>query len=151
MKYRIGIIGSGSMGKWHTYGYDMINEHYSDVQVEKAVICSRGITESRASELGWNEYESDWKKVISRSDIDIIDISAYDNLHYPIAKAALENGKRIICEKPLADNAIQASELVKLAGEKGIPCTVCTNYRYIHAIRCIKHLVDSGEDRKSVV
>ncbi|MHC1694103.1 MAG: Gfo/Idh/MocA family protein [Eubacteriales bacterium] len=62
-----------------------------------------------------------------------------------MAKAALENGKRIICEKPLADNTAQASELVKLAKAKDIPCTVCTNYRYIHAVRCIKNLVDSGE------
>jgi len=145
MKYSIAIIGSGSMGKHHSTSYDQLNEFYSDIQIEKKVICSRNITAERADELGWAEYEKDWQKVVVRPDIDVIDISAYDNLHYPIAKAALENNKRVICEKPLADNSEQARELVKLSQDKNISCTVCTNYRYMHAIRCIKHLIDSGE------
>ncbi len=145
MRYKVGIIGSGTMGKWHTYGYDRINEFYSDVKVEKAVICARGITAARAEELGWIEYEADWQRVVERPDIDVIDISAYDNLHYPIAKAALENGKRIICEKPLSNNAAQATELVKLARDTNIASAVCTNHRYMHAIRCIKHLLDNDE------
>ena len=142
---KIGIIGSGSMGKWHTYGYDKIIELYDDIQIEKTVMCSRNLTEQRVSELGWKEKETDWHKVVTRPDIDIIDISAYDCLHYPIAKEALLNGKQVICEKPLADDGKQALELAELAREKKIRATVCTNYRYVHAIRCMKHLIDSGE------
>ncbi|MDR0286499.1 MAG: Gfo/Idh/MocA family oxidoreductase [Clostridiales bacterium] len=145
MKYSIAIIGSGSMGGKHTYGYDRINEFYSDMQIEKKVVCSRNITSERSKELGWSEYEKDWEKVVARSDIDVIDISTYDNLHYPIAKAALNNNKRVICEKPLANNQEQARELVKLAWGKSINCTVCMNYRYMHAVRCMKQLIESGE------
>ncbi len=55
------------------------------------------------------------------------------------------NGKQVICEKPLANDGKQALELAELAREKKIRATVCTNYRYVHAIRCMKHLIDSGE------
>lgn len=145
MNYRIGIIGSGSISKLHTYGYDKLNDLYDSITVEKAVICSRGISSERASELGWNETETDWRKVVSRPDIDVIDISAYDYLHYPIAKAAIENRKQVICEKPLSDTYGQALELAEMAKDKNIRAAVCTNYRYIHAVRCIKQLVESGE------
>jgi predicted dehydrogenase len=147
MQYSIGIIGSGSMGKWHTYGYDRINEYYNDIEVKKTVMCSRNIEwlTNRAVELGWKECETDWRNIVSRPDIDIIDISAYDFLHFPIAKAALENGKHVICEKPLADNSAQAEELINLANNKGLKCTVCTNYRYLPAIQSIKKMIDVGE------
>ena len=144
MKYRIGMIGSGSISQSHTYGYDRLNSLYDGIDIEKVVICSRNISAERADKLGWRETETDWRKALSRPDLDIIDISAYDYLHYPIAKAALECGKQVICEKPLADTYEQAMELAKLAHDKGIPATVCANYRYIHAVRCIKHLVRSG-------
>ncbi|MFI3237611.1 MAG: Gfo/Idh/MocA family oxidoreductase [Lachnospiraceae bacterium] len=144
MKYRIGIIGSGSISKSHTYGFDQFNELYPEYEVEKAVMCSRNVTIERAMELGWNEIETDWRKVVTRPDIDVIDIVTYDHLHYDIAKMALENGKRVICEKPLADTSEQALELSKLSSEKNIPAAVCMNYRYIHAVRCIKHLVENG-------
>ena len=145
MKYRVGIIGSGSICNAHTYGYNKLNMLCNDADIEKTVICSPHITQKRADDLGWKEIETDWQNVVSRPDVDVVDISAYDYLHYAIAKAALENGKRVICEKPLADKYEDAAELVSLAKRKDINATVCTNYRYIHAIRCIKHLIDSGE------
>ena len=145
MKFSIAIIGSGSMGKWHTYGYDKINECYDDIQIEKKIICSRNIGRERASELGWAEIEENWFNVVTRPEIDVIDISAPDSLHYTIAKAALENGKMVICEKPLTEDSVQARDIAKLAKEKNIRSAVCTNYRYIHAIRCLKHLVDNGD------
>ena len=144
MKYRIGMIGSGSISRSHTYGFDRLNTYYDDVQVEKAVICSPHITEEKAKDMGWNEIAYDWKTVVTRDDIDVIDICAYDYLHYDIAKAAMENGKMVICEKPLADTYEQAVELAEIAESKNIRATVCTNYRYIHALRCIAHLVKSG-------
>lgn len=145
MNFSVGIIGSGSMGKAHTYAYDKLNEFYDGVRIVKRVICSPHITAEKAADLGWEEYETDWEKVVARPDIDVVDVSPYDYLHYKIAKAALLNGKRVICEKPLADNAGQARELVELAQKKNIGCVVCTNYRYMHAVRCIKHLVYGGE------
>ena len=145
MKYRIGMIGSGSIAGAHSYAFDMLNAGDYGVQVEKAVMCSRHISPERGTELGWSEVERDWQKVVERDDIDVIDICAYDYLHYPIAKAAIENGKMVICEKPLADTYEQAAELAELADKCGVRATVCTNYRYMHAIRCIKHLIDSGK------
>lgn len=145
MKYSVGIIGSGSIATRHTHGYNKINEYYEDIHVDKRVICSRNIGINRANELGFKEIEKDWQNVINRKDIDVIDISAYDYLHYPIAKSALLNGKHVICEKPFADNLPQAKELVKLAKDKSLKCAVCTNYRYLPAIQSIKKLIDDGD------
>jgi len=145
MRNSIAIIGSGLISQWHTYGYNKISEYYKDVKVAKKLICSRNITRERADELGWEETESDWAAVVKRSDIDIIDISASDHLHFPIAKAAIENGKKIICEKPLTNFADEAREITEMADSKNIKGAVCTNNRYVHAVRCIKHLIDSDE------
>ncbi len=145
MTYRIGIIGSGSITASHSYAFDRLNEFYDDVKVEKAVMCSPHVTEGRAEELGWNEICHDWREVVARNDIDVIDVCAWDYIHYEVSKAAIENGKMLICEKPLADTCDEARELARLAEEKSIPATVCTNYRYIHSLRCIRHLVENGE------
>jgi predicted dehydrogenase len=147
MKYSIGIIGSGSMGNSHTYGYDRINEYYNDIEVEKTVMCSRNIEwlTKRAAEFGWKEYDTDWQNIVIRPDINVIDISTYNNLHYPIAKAALENGKHVICEKPIADNSEQAEDLIALAKSKGLKFAVCTNYRYLPAVQSIKKMIEDGE------
>ncbi len=147
MKSSIAIIGSGTMGKWHTYGYDRINEFYHDVRIEKAVMCSRDIgrLQKRAAELGWKQCATDWRDVISRPDIDAVDISAPDAWHYPMAKAALEYGKHVLCEKPLADTPEQAAELVALAKAKGLRCAVTTNFRYLPAMQSIRKLLQGGE------
>ena len=145
MTYRVGIIGSGSITSSHSYAFGRLNKYYDDVKVEKVVMCSPHVTAERAHELGWSEICHDWREVVARDDIDVIDICAWDYLHYEISKTALENGKMLICEKPLADTYEQAKELVRLAEEKKVSATVCTNYRYIHGLRCIKHLVESGE------
>ena len=145
MKYRIGIIGSGSISGAHSYAFDRINESGGDIQVEKVVMCSRNVSSERCRELGWSEAEHEWEKVVARDDIDVIDICAYDSVHYPAAKAALECGKMVICEKPIADTYEQAAELAALAETKNINATVCTNYRYMHDIRCMKHMIDSGK------
>lgn len=115
--------------------------------VDKTVMCSRNIEwlTKRAAEFCWKEYDTDWQNIVSRPDIDIIDMSTYNSLHYAIAKTAFENGKHVICEKPLADNSEQAEELISLAKSKGLKCAVCTNYRYLPAIQSIKKMIEDGE------
>lgn len=145
MTYRIGIIGSGSITSSHSYAFDRLNELYGDVKVEKVVMCSPHVTEDRAKELGWSEICHDWREVVSREDVDVIDVCAWDHLHYDVSIAAIKNGKMLICEKPLASTYEQATHLAVLAEKNNVPATVCTNYRYIHSLRCMKHLIDSGE------
>lgn len=147
MTLAIGIIGSGTMGKWHTYGYNRIQEFYRDVQIRKAIICSRNLPrlQKRAEELGWQECCADWMDVVSRADIDVVDISVPDAWHYTMAKAALEHGKHVICEKPLATQPEQALELMALARAKGLRCAVATNYRYLPAMQSLRRLIQEGE------
>lgn len=142
----LAIIGSGYMGNRHTYGYDRYNQYRAEgsPQIKKAIMCSRNVTAQRAAELGWEETEQDWQAVVKRPDIDAVDISCWDGLHYTVAKAALEQGKHIICEKPLADNALQAQELAALAQQKGLQAAVCMNYRYLPALQYIKKLLEES-------
>lgn len=147
-KHSVGVIGSGAMGKWHTYGYNRLNEFYADeISIDKAVICSRNIdTLNKKNEsFGYRETVTDWREVVSRSDIDVIDISVPDSLHYPIAKAALENGKHIICEKPMAFDISQGQELCALAKKHNLRGVVVTNYRYFPAFKCIRSLLNNGK------
>ena len=73
-----------------------------------------------AERWGWQEIETDWKKLVERDDIDIIDISSPQNTHYEIAMAAIENGKHIFCEKPQAMNYKQSKEMYEAAQKAGI-------------------------------
>ena len=147
MKYSAAILGSGSMGFKHTYGYDRINEYYKDIQIEKKIMCSRNVEwlKKRIKELGWNEGAYEWKEVVNRPDIDVIDISAQDIYHYEMAKEAIKSGKLIICEKPIASNAEQTKELANLLKEKNTRGTVCFIYRYMPAVQSIKRLIESGK------
>lgn len=147
MNISVAMIGSGSMGRWHTYAYDRLNEFYGkEFQIHKKVICSPhldGLIEKN-SKLLWQECVTDWRDVVCRPDIDMIDISTPDYLHYDIAKAAIENGKHVICEKPLVFSAEEAEELCKLTAHKGVSTATMFNYRYFPASTLMRKLLDDG-------
>jgi predicted dehydrogenase len=147
MNLSVGIIGSGSMGKWHTYGYDRINEFYrNEFTLTKKVICSRNLEklEKANEQLKWQECATDWKEVVNRPDIDIIDICTPDYLHFEIAKAAILNKKHVICEKPLAFTDQEALELCELAASNGVNHATMHNYRYFQSLAVMKGMIDSG-------
>lgn len=146
---RIGLIGCGLMGRTHSNGYNRIANFFPDLlyrPVLKAA-CSRREEKAKsfAEQWGYESYETDWKKVIERTDIDAVDICTPNDSHAEIAIAAAAAGKMILCEKPLARNLAEATKMVEAIEKAGVANTVWYNYRRIPAVTLAKQLVDSGK------
>ena len=145
---RVGLIGTQFMGKAHSNAWSQVGHFFpSSLKVVKQAICGRN--EERAKTMadtwGWNSVETDWRKMIQRKDIDLIDVCTPNNSHAEISIAALKAGKHVACEKPLAMNIKEAGEMVKAASEaKNLLNTVWYNYRRVPALALAKQLIDEG-------
>ncbi|WP_339256440.1 Gfo/Idh/MocA family oxidoreductase [Paenibacillus sp. FSL P2-0136] len=144
---RIGMIGYKFMGKAHSNAYRSLPMFFPKaVKPHMSVICGRNeeaVTEA-AAQLGWSESVTDWKELIARSDIDLVDINAPSNAHKEIALAAAAAGKHIFCEKPLALNLEDSREMLEAAEKAGIAHMIGFNYRFSPAVRLAKRLIESG-------
>jgi predicted dehydrogenase len=143
----IGLIGTGFMGRAHSNAYNQVNRFFPhELRPVLKAVCGRNArtTSEFAAQWGWESVESDWRTLVHRSDIDVIDISAPNDLHCAIALEAAAAGKTIICEKPLAMNAAEALRMVEAVEARGIPTMVCFNYRRIPAVTLAKQMVDAG-------
>ncbi len=98
-----------------------------------------------AKKWGWEETETDWKKLVEREDIDIVDIALPQHLHYDVAMAAAKNGKHIFCEKPLALSSKQAEEMLKVAEDNKITHYLNHNYRRVPAVMLAKKMIEDGK------
>ena len=98
-----------------------------------------------AAQLGWDEWATDWREVIARPDIDIVDVSTPGDSHAEIAIAAAQAGKAILCEKPLANDVREAKAMWKAVKKAGVPNMLCHNYRRIPAVMLARELVASGK------
>jgi len=110
------------------------------------VVCGRNaVTLSEfARRFGWEETTTDWRSVVSRADVDLVDICASNDLHGPVAIEAARAGKAVFCEKPLARSLNEAKEIVREVEAAGVPHMVCFNYRFFPAVRLAKRLVEEG-------
>lgn len=146
-KLRVGMIGYKFMGKAHSHAYRDL-PFYFDLDAEPVLQAIAGRDENGAStaaqKMGWASWESNWRTLIERNDIDIIDIGTPNNTHSEMAIAALEAGKHVICEKPMAMNAREAYRMYKAAEHSGTVHMICHNYRYVPAIRMAKQMIDQG-------
>lgn len=144
----VGMIGYGFMGKAHTFGYANLPLIYGpQYSVERKVICGRNSDRVReaAAQLGWESWETDWRKVVERSDISLIDISSTGHTHAEIAIAAAEAGKDIFCEKPLANSLADARQVLAAVQRAGVKHLVGFNYRRVPAIALAKQFVEEGK------
>lgn len=147
---RVAMIGYGFMGKVHSHAWRSVNHFFPEAPaIEMTVICGRSkdAVEVARKTFGWNEAETDWRKVISRDEIDIIDICTAGDSHEEIAIAALKAGKHVICEKPLANNASEAQAMAiaaKDAESSGVKSMVAFNYRRVPALAVAKQFIESG-------
>ena len=144
----IGMIGYGLMGRAHSNAFRQANQFFQleHRPVLKAV-CGRDgeKTKAFAENWGYESVETDWKKLIARDDIDLIDIAAPNNVHAEIAIAAAKAGKLILCEKPLAMNPTEALQMVKAVEKAKVPNMVWYNYRRVPAVTLAKQLIDEGK------
>jgi len=147
-KIRIGMIGYNFMGRAHSHAYRDV-PFYFGLDVEPVLHTIVGRDEEKVSaaadKMGWLSYETDWRRVVEREDIDLIDIGTPNHMHSEIAIAALEAGKHVICEKPLALTLQQAKAMRDAALKSGKIHMVCHNYRFAPAVQMAKRLIESGQ------
>ncbi len=146
---RIGLIGTGFMGRTHSNGYNRVANFFPDLEytpVLKAV-CSRNIekVQAFADQWGYESIETDWRNLISRDDIDAIDICTPNDTHAEISLAAAAAGKMILCEKPLSRNLAEGEKMVEAIEAAGVNSTVWYNYRRLPAVSLAKQIIDSGK------
>lgn len=146
-KLNIGIIGYKFMGRAHSNAWKKASLFFDlPEEIVLKAVCGRNETAVKefASKWGWEETETDWRKLISRSDIDIIDIALPQHLHYEIAIAAAKEGKHIFCEKPLSMTSKQAEEMLKVCEQNNVKHYLNHNYRRTPAVAFAKKLIDEG-------
>ncbi|MBI1375739.1 MAG: gfo/Idh/MocA family oxidoreductase [Phycisphaera sp.] len=145
---RIGLVGYGFMGRTHSNGYKRACDFF-DLEYRPVLKAVCGRTEKRVKEFAehwqYESWETDWKKMIARDDIDAIDICTANDTHAEIAIAAAEAGKMVLCEKPLARTTAEAEPMVAAVEKAGVKNTVWYNYRRLPAVTLAKQLIDSGK------
>ena len=112
----IGMIGYGFMGRAHSNAYRQVNQFFQrEYRPVLKACCARKEDKIKAfaENWGYESFETDWRKLIERKDIDLIDVCSPNNTHHEIVLAAAEAGKMILCEKPLAMNVAEAEEMVR--------------------------------------
>jgi predicted dehydrogenase len=141
------MIGYAFMGAVHSHAWRNVS-HIFDLgaHVEMRAICGRNdqAVSAAAAKLGWESHETDWRKVIQRDDIDIIDICTPGSSHEEIAITALDAGKNVICEKPLANTVAEAERMVAAAKASRGKSMVAFNYRRVPALAYARDLVNQG-------
>jgi predicted dehydrogenase len=146
---RIGLIGTGLMGRTHSNGYKRMGDFFPELQFRPVLkaVCARREDKVKAFAEQWQyeSYETDWKKLVARDDIDAIDICTPNNTHAEIAIAAAAAGKMILCEKPLARNLKEAQTMVDAIDKAGVKNTVWYNYRRMPAVTLAKQIIDTGK------
>ena len=104
-KIGVGMIGAGFMGKTHSNAYFKVHRFFKmDAEPEKKVLCAlpEAAVKAFADQWSWKEWSANYKEVVKRDDLELIDVNTPNNLHVGISTSALETGKRVVCEKPLA-------------------------------------------------
>lgn len=147
---RVGMVGYAFMGATHSQAWRIVNRVYDlPVAAHMSVICGRdaGRVAEAAGRMGWDEHTTDWRTLIDRDDIDLIDICTPGDTHAEIAIAALAAGKHVLCEKPLANTVAQAQEMAAAATaarSSGVRAMCGFNYRRVPAVTLMRQLVAAG-------
>jgi predicted dehydrogenase len=149
-KLRVAMIGYGFMGAAHSQGWRTAPRFFDlPAEPELAVIVGRdaGRVETARQKFGWTAAQTDWRHVIDDPAIDIVDICTPGDSHVEIAIAALDAGKHVLCEKPLANSVEEAERMVaaaERAAARGIRSMVGFSYRRVPAIGVARALIAEG-------
>jgi predicted dehydrogenase len=143
------MIGYAFMGKAHSNAWRNVASYFDVPAFEQKVLVGRdaAAVAQAATKYGWQETDTDWRSVIDRDDIHIVDICAPGWMHAEIAIAALEAGKHVLLEKPLANTLAEAEAITaaaRRARAKGVQSMVGFNYRRVPALALAKELVSEG-------
>ena len=146
----VGVVGYAFMGAAHAHAWRTA-PHMFDLPLTPAMValCGRdaAAVKAAADRQGWASTETDWRALIARSDVDLVDICTPGDLHAQIAIAALDAGKHVLCEKPLANTPAEAEAMTaaaERAAARGIRSMVGFNYRRVPALALARTLVAEG-------
>lgn len=144
---RVGLVGYRLMGRAHSHAYRDY-PFYFDTNIVPVLQAIAGRNEEKvkaaADKMGWASYETDWRRLIERDDIDLIDIVTPNDSHAEIAIAAAEAGKHVFCEKPLAISLEQAKQMLEAVNKARVTHMICHNYRFSPAVQYAKKLIEEG-------
>ncbi|MEV4657906.1 Gfo/Idh/MocA family oxidoreductase [Micromonospora sp. NPDC049301] len=147
---RIGMVGYAFMGAAHSQAWRTVNRVFDlPARARMALICGRdtGKVADAADRLGWDAYTTDWRDLINRDDIDVVDVCTPGDSHAEIALAALAAGKHVLCEKPLANTVAEARAMTAAADTArvaGVRSMCGFNYRRVPAVTMMRQLVADG-------
>jgi predicted dehydrogenase len=140
-RIRVGVIGAGFIGPSHIEALRRLG----DIEIAGLADIDEQTAKTKSEMLSVDTYYGDYRKLIGDGTIQVVHICTPNNLHYKMAKEALEAGKHVICEKPLAMTAAEAEELVKLAARKKLVNAIHFNIRYYPLMRQLKVMVEKGD------
>jgi predicted dehydrogenase len=147
---RVGMVGYAFMGAAHSQAWRTVNRVFDlPRQVSMVAVAGRDAAAvgAAATRLGWAAATTDWRELIARDDIDVIDVCTPGDTHAEIAIAALAAGKHVLCEKPLANTVAEAESMVRaaaMAHPSGVRVMCGFNYRRVPAVSLMRDMVAAG-------
>ena len=145
----VAVVGYSFMGKAHSHAWRNVGAFHDVPPVTQQVLVGRdeSAVKEAAGRYGWAEAATDWQSLMSRDDVDIVDICTPGNSHAEIAIAALEAGKHVLVEKPLANSVAESEAMVSAAAAaaaRGVRSMVGFNYRRVPALALARELIAAG-------
>ena len=147
LQINVALIGYAFMGRAHSNAYRQVSAFFTPTLTPRMkVLCgrTRANVEAAARQYGWEEASTDWREVIARPDIQLVDVSTSGDSHAEIAIAAAEAGKAVICEKPLARTLDEAERMLAAVRRAGVTNMICHNYRRAPAVMLAHELIAAG-------
>lgn len=147
-RVNVAMIGTRFMGRAHGNAWHQVRAFCEPpVDPVMKVVCGRDpeTTASAADRMGFAESSTDWREVVERPEIDIVDICAPGDRHAEIAMAAARAGKVVFCEKPLANTLAEAESMLAAVERAGVLHMLCHNYRRAPAVALAKRMIEAGE------
>lgn len=147
---RVGMAGYAFMGAAHSHAWRTAPRFFDlPLQPQLTAVAGRNADGVRAAaaKLGWESAETDWRRLIERDDIDLVDICTPGDTHSEIAIAALEAGKHVLCEKPLANSVDEAERMAaaaEAAAKRGVFAMCGFSYRRTPALALAQRMVEEG-------
>jgi predicted dehydrogenase len=135
------VIGAGFMGKVHSEAIRRVGH----VDIAAVVAANPAEAVAFGQSIGVERTSGDYKEILADPTIEAVHVCTPNALHYPLSKAALEAGKAVLCEKPLAMSAAEAQDMVNLAERTGLPNCVNHNLRYYPVVQHIRRMIETGE------
>jgi len=140
-KLKVGVVGAGFAGRAHMEGYKNIE----DVNLIAVCDVSKERAQEAAEKYGIAQFFTDYGDMLKISDLDAISVCLPNKMHEPVAVAALNAGKHVLCEKPLASNAEEAAKMVEASGKSKKLLAMSLNFRYEGRSLTLKKMIESGK------